>query len=164
MYSQAKWVHCHHGMARPRVADRGDGLQIWRVAENILNMQSRRADSGWSSSLGFGRGTNNPPPYETLRTASKQGPMAGCCGCGDEPSGSCATELVKNTSTYSVLGSAPELTLCVCILNCCKDSVITFQPTVINCVCKSDILYVSYNVHIQRMFHLTTTRTYTTLQ
>jgi hypothetical protein len=26
----AKWVHCHHGMARPRVADRGDGLQIWR--------------------------------------------------------------------------------------------------------------------------------------
>jgi hypothetical protein len=23
-----KWVHCHHGMARPHVADRGDGLQI----------------------------------------------------------------------------------------------------------------------------------------
>jgi hypothetical protein len=34
-----KWVHCHHGMARPRVADRGDGLQIWRVAANILNKQ-----------------------------------------------------------------------------------------------------------------------------
>jgi hypothetical protein len=36
-----KWVHCHHGMARPGVADRGDGLQIWRVAANISNKQSR---------------------------------------------------------------------------------------------------------------------------
>jgi hypothetical protein len=26
-------------------------------------------------------------------TGSVQGPMAGCCECGDEPSGSCATEL-----------------------------------------------------------------------
>jgi hypothetical protein len=41
-------------MARLRVADRGDGLQIWRVAANILNKQSRTADSGWSSSLGVG--------------------------------------------------------------------------------------------------------------
>jgi hypothetical protein len=58
-----KWVHCHHGMARPRVAeDRGDGLQIWRVAANILNKQSRTADSGWSSILGLVRGANNPPP------------------------------------------------------------------------------------------------------
>ena len=31
---------------------------IWRVAANILNKQSRTADKGWSSSLGFGRGTN----------------------------------------------------------------------------------------------------------
>jgi hypothetical protein len=57
-----KWVHCHHGMARPRVADRGYGLQIWRVAANIFNKQSRTADSGWSSSLGVGRGADNPPP------------------------------------------------------------------------------------------------------
>jgi hypothetical protein len=28
-------------------------------------------------------------------TGSGQGPVAGCCECGDEPSGSCATELVK---------------------------------------------------------------------
>jgi hypothetical protein len=48
-------------MARPRVADRGDGLQIWRVAANMLNKESRTADSGWSSSLGVGRGANNPP-------------------------------------------------------------------------------------------------------
>jgi hypothetical protein len=43
-------------MARPRVADRGDGLQIWRVATNILNKQSQTADSGWY----FGRGANKP--------------------------------------------------------------------------------------------------------
>jgi hypothetical protein len=39
-------------MARPQVADGGDGLQIWRVAANILNKQSQTADKGWSSSLG----------------------------------------------------------------------------------------------------------------
>jgi hypothetical protein len=27
-------------------------------------------------------------------TSSRQEPVAGCCECGDEPSGSCATELV----------------------------------------------------------------------
>jgi hypothetical protein len=43
-------------MARPRVADGGDGLQIWRVAANILNNQSRETDKGWSSSL---RGLTN---------------------------------------------------------------------------------------------------------
>jgi hypothetical protein len=34
------------GMSRPQVADGGDGLQIWRVAVNILNKQSRTADKG----------------------------------------------------------------------------------------------------------------------
>jgi hypothetical protein len=58
--NQVKWVPCLHGMARPQVADRGDGLQIWRVAANILNKQSRTADSGWSSSLGVGRGLTIP--------------------------------------------------------------------------------------------------------
>jgi hypothetical protein len=28
-------------------------------------------------------------------TVSGQGPVAGCCECGNEPSGSCATELVS---------------------------------------------------------------------
>jgi hypothetical protein len=28
-------------------------------------------------------------------TGSGQRPVAGCCECGDEPSGSCATELVS---------------------------------------------------------------------
>jgi hypothetical protein len=49
---QFMWVPCHHGMARPQVADEGDGLQIWRVAANILNKQLRTADKGWSSSNG----------------------------------------------------------------------------------------------------------------
>jgi hypothetical protein len=34
----------------------------WRIAANILNKQSRTADSGWSSCLRVGRGANNPPP------------------------------------------------------------------------------------------------------
>jgi hypothetical protein len=42
------WVPCHHGMARPRVAD-GDGLQMWRLVANTMNKQSRTADRGWSS-------------------------------------------------------------------------------------------------------------------
>jgi hypothetical protein len=33
---RVKWVPCHHGTARPQVADGGDGLQIRRVAANIL--------------------------------------------------------------------------------------------------------------------------------
>jgi hypothetical protein len=28
-------------------------------------------------------------------TGSEQGPVAGCCECGDEPSGSCVMELVS---------------------------------------------------------------------
>jgi hypothetical protein len=46
-------------MARPRVADGGDILQIWRVVSNVLNKQSRLASNGWSSSFGVGRGANN---------------------------------------------------------------------------------------------------------
>jgi hypothetical protein len=30
-----------------------------------------------------------------VSTGSGQGPVAGCCECGHEPSGSCATELVS---------------------------------------------------------------------
>jgi len=35
---------------------------LWRVAVNILNMQSRTVDSGWSSSFGLGRSANNSSP------------------------------------------------------------------------------------------------------
>jgi hypothetical protein len=36
--------HWHHGMGRPRAADGRHGIEIWRVALNILNKQSRIAD------------------------------------------------------------------------------------------------------------------------
>jgi hypothetical protein len=48
-----------HDTARPQVANGRDGLQMWRVAVNILNKQSRTADKGRSSSLGAGRGAKN---------------------------------------------------------------------------------------------------------
>jgi hypothetical protein len=57
-----RWVPCHHGMARPQVSDGGNALQVWRVAANILNKQSRTANKGWSSSLGVGRVANNSSP------------------------------------------------------------------------------------------------------
>jgi hypothetical protein len=37
--------------------------------------------------IGWGCGLNS--------TGSGQGPVAGCCECGDESSGSCVTELVS---------------------------------------------------------------------
>jgi hypothetical protein len=57
-----KWVACHHGMAHPQVADGGDGLQIWKVAANILNKQSWTADKGCPSNLGVGLVANNSSP------------------------------------------------------------------------------------------------------
>jgi hypothetical protein len=60
-YFHVSWVPCHHGMARPQVADGGDALQFWKAAANILNKQPRTADKGWSSSLGVGCGANNSP-------------------------------------------------------------------------------------------------------
>jgi hypothetical protein len=46
--NHVRWVPCHHGMARPQVADGGDAIQVWKEAANILNKQSRTADKGWS--------------------------------------------------------------------------------------------------------------------
>jgi hypothetical protein len=54
-------VHFNN-MARHQGCDGGDGLQIWRVAANILNKQLRTADKGWSSNLRVVRGTNNSSP------------------------------------------------------------------------------------------------------
>jgi hypothetical protein len=36
-------------MAHPQVANGGGGLQIWRVAVNIVNKQLQTANKGWSS-------------------------------------------------------------------------------------------------------------------
>jgi hypothetical protein len=46
-------------MARPRVPVGEDGFQTGRVAANILNKQSRTADSGWPSSFGVGQEANS---------------------------------------------------------------------------------------------------------
>jgi hypothetical protein len=40
------------------------GLQIQRIAANILNKQSWTADKEWFSSLGVGCGDNNPSPQK----------------------------------------------------------------------------------------------------
>jgi hypothetical protein len=61
-------------MALPRVADGGDGLQIWRVADNILNKQSRTPDKGLSSSLGIGRRANCYTVKIQLATKCYTGP------------------------------------------------------------------------------------------
>jgi hypothetical protein len=45
-------------MARPQVADRGDGLKIWRVAANILNKQS--LTGGGLPAWGLGGGLTIP--------------------------------------------------------------------------------------------------------
>jgi len=47
------YIFCIHGMERHRVADGRDGLQMWRVAVNILHKQSLAADKGWSPGLGW---------------------------------------------------------------------------------------------------------------
>jgi hypothetical protein len=60
---------CHHGMARLRVADGGDGLQIWRVAA------MRTANKGLSSNLRVGQEANNSSPCkEQLGTKCYTGP------------------------------------------------------------------------------------------
>jgi len=46
-------------------------LSIWKVAANILNIQSPTADTGWSSSLWVGRGTNNFSRRTLLHGVSK---------------------------------------------------------------------------------------------
>ena len=44
--SHVSSVRFHHGMTRLPVAVVADGLQIWRVDENILNKQYKTADNG----------------------------------------------------------------------------------------------------------------------
>jgi hypothetical protein len=37
----------NHSMTHPHAMDRGDSLQIWNVAANILNKRSRTANTWW---------------------------------------------------------------------------------------------------------------------
>jgi hypothetical protein len=66
----------HHGVAYPRFAVGGNGLQIWRVIVNIMYEQSWTADKGWSYSLGVGRRSNNSSPLKDLHVKNiTQGPV-----------------------------------------------------------------------------------------
>jgi hypothetical protein len=58
-------------MARPRVADGGDGFQIWRVAEDILNNQSRTADKGGLPGLGLSVGLTTHHKKKLLRNVTQ---------------------------------------------------------------------------------------------
>ena len=48
-----------HDMACTQVAAGGDGLQVRRVAANILDKQWQTAEKEWSSSMDVGQGANN---------------------------------------------------------------------------------------------------------
>jgi hypothetical protein len=85
----------HHGTARPQVADGGDGLEVRRVAANILNKQSRTSEKGWSSSLGVWRGSNNSPS-QTLNMLQN-----GIANCG-----------LPHTHISMPLGPGPRVLLC----------------------------------------------------
>jgi hypothetical protein len=63
-------------------------------------------------------------------TGSGQGPVVGCCECGDEPSGSCATELVRYDTALS---SEPDtLMILTYLLNLlCDDLNFSSGPTTV---------------------------------
>jgi hypothetical protein len=79
------------------VARMGEERKVYKVlvgkpeGKRPLGIPRRRWEDGirmdlMETGLG-GRGLDS--------TSSGQGPVAGCCECGDEPSGSCGTELVS---------------------------------------------------------------------
>jgi hypothetical protein len=71
--------------------------------KRLLERQRRRWEDGIKMGLreiGWGCGVDSP--------GSGYGPLAGCCECGDEPSGSGATELVNTVSTVSGIFHIPD--------------------------------------------------------
>jgi hypothetical protein len=62
-------------MAYPWVTVGGDGLQIWRVAVNTLNMQSWITNKGGTPAWGLGKGLKTHHKtsacYKMLQKASK---------------------------------------------------------------------------------------------
>jgi hypothetical protein len=68
-----KWVR-HHGMAC-QVGGGGDGLQIWRVAANILNKQPQIADKGLSPAWGLGVGLTTHRKKNKFVMKCQKGPQ-----------------------------------------------------------------------------------------
>jgi hypothetical protein len=75
------------------VARMGEDRTVYRVLWEIPKERDHWEDQGVGGKMGselilgrlaWGCGLDS--------TGSGQGPMAGCCECGDEPPGSCATE------------------------------------------------------------------------
>jgi hypothetical protein len=56
-------------MTRPPAADKGNGLQVWRVDEDILNQYSPTACNGVAVQLRVGYGASNSP---TLKLATSK--------------------------------------------------------------------------------------------
>jgi len=76
-------------MAHPRIADGGDNLQIWRVAANILNKQTRTADMGGPPDWGLGEGEQlNVKKQLVTKCHTRPRNWAGSCEYGNEPSDS----------------------------------------------------------------------------
>jgi hypothetical protein len=73
-------------MAHPQVADGGDGIQIWRVAADIVNKQSRQPTRCDRQAWGLDKGlkTSSLSCYEMLQRVSD---LAGSCEHGNEPLG-----------------------------------------------------------------------------
>ena len=61
-------------MARTQVADRGDGLQIWRIAANMLNRQSRTVVRGGPPAWGLVERLTTPHCKEEIVTNSLDKP------------------------------------------------------------------------------------------
>jgi hypothetical protein len=69
-----RWVPCHHGMARPQVADGGNTLQVWRVAANILNKRRGQPTRGGPRAWGLGVGLTTPRRKNKLVTKPNMKP------------------------------------------------------------------------------------------
>jgi len=61
-------------MADPRVANGGDGQQIYRVAANMSNKQSLTIDKGCPPAWGLGEGSTPPHRKKQLVTKCYTGP------------------------------------------------------------------------------------------
>jgi hypothetical protein len=64
-------------------------------------------------------------------TGSGQGPVAGCCECGDEPSGSCATELVYQIPSY-ISSNKEKVSLSCKVCDVKETAWSMFRPSVVS--------------------------------
>jgi hypothetical protein len=71
-------------MARHRVAYRGDGLQMWKVAANIMKNQLWRANKGWSSSLDVERGVMQRSRQRKTDLSFGTSNVRGLCRAGSQ--------------------------------------------------------------------------------